>query len=45
MEEDRWTEGSSPIGLMKVKVVRAVIKKAKKAKEAEEAAPASEGKS
>lgn len=28
--EDRWTEDSSPIGLPKVKVFRAIVKKSKK---------------
>ena len=37
MAEDRWTEGMRPVGLPKVKVIRALLKKAKKAKE--EAAP------
>jgi small basic protein (TIGR04137 family) len=38
---ERWTEGRSPFGLPKTKVVKVVIKKAKKAKEEE--APAGEG--
>ena len=41
MAEDRWTEGSRPLGLPKVKVVRAVLKKAKKVAK-EEAAPGAE---
>ena len=41
MAEDRWTEGMRPLGLPKVKVIRALLKKAKKAKE--EAVPGAEG--
>jgi small basic protein (TIGR04137 family) len=50
MDQERWTDGRSPYGLPKVKVVKLVIKKAKKAKEEEtpaeggEAAPAAEKK-
>jgi small basic protein (TIGR04137 family) len=33
--EERWTEGRSPFGLPKVKVIKLVVKKAKKAKEEE----------
>jgi small basic protein (TIGR04137 family) len=49
--EERWTDGRSPYGLPKVKVIKLVVKKAKKAKEeekvegaAEETAPAPEKK-
>src|SRR5438552_14234681 len=35
MTEERWSEGRSPFGLPKVKVVRIIIKKVKKAKEEE----------
>lgn len=39
MEEDRWVEGQSPVGLPKVRVQKAVTgKKAKKTKEDEPAA-------
>src|SRR5262249_55578653 len=40
--EERWTDASRPLGLPKVKVMRALIKKVKKVKEeaAEGAAPA-----
>ncbi len=42
--EERWSETSRPIGLPKVKVVRAILKKAKKAKEeAAEGAEAAPG--
>ncbi len=34
--DDRWSDGQSPYGLPKVKVVKLVAKKAKKAKEEEE---------
>ena len=50
MDQERWTDGRSPYGLPKVKVVKLVVKKAKKAKEEEtaaeggEAAPAAEKK-
>ena len=48
--EERWTEGRSPYGLPKVKVIKLVVKKVKKAKEeekvegAEGVAPAAETK-
>jgi small basic protein (TIGR04137 family) len=41
-DEERWTEGRSPYGLPKVKVVKVVVKKAKKAKEEETAAEGGE---
>jgi len=34
--EDRWTEGRSPLGLPKVRVIKLVIGKKKKKKSAEE---------
>src|SRR5438132_3167546 len=37
MTEDRWTDQSRPVGLPKVKVIRAIIKKVKKAAKEEEA--------
>jgi small basic protein (TIGR04137 family) len=42
MDQERWTDGRSPYGLPKVKVVKLVIKKAKKAKEEEKAAEGGE---
>ena len=41
MAEDRWAESARPLGLPKVKVARALLKKAKKAAK-EEAAPGAE---
>ncbi|MBI3467676.1 MAG: small basic protein [Planctomycetes bacterium] len=41
MAEDRWGEAARPLGLPKVKVARALLKKAKKAAK-EEAAPGTE---
>jgi small basic protein (TIGR04137 family) len=41
--EERWTDGRSPYGLPKVKVVKLVVKKAKKAKEEEKTEGAAEG--
>ena len=41
MAEDRWADGSRPLGLPKVKVLRAILKKAKKVAK-EEAAPGTE---
>jgi len=41
--DEKWTEGRSPFGLPKVRVINVVIKKAKKEK-VEEAAPAKKGK-
>jgi small basic protein (TIGR04137 family) len=35
-ESDRWSDGSSPLGLPKVRVTKLVMKKKKKAKEEEE---------
>ena len=35
-KDDRWTEGQSPLGLPKVRVVRTVIGKKKKKKKAGE---------
>jgi small basic protein (TIGR04137 family) len=48
-EADRWTEGSSPLGLPKVRVFKLAMKKKKKKKEEEgaegtAAAPAAEAK-
>ncbi len=47
-KEERWPDGTSPFGLPKVKVVKAIVKKAKKkedkAAEGEEAAAAPAGK-
>jgi len=47
MEEERWKEGQSPFGLIKVRVHKVVIKKVKKAKEetaeGAEGAPAAAG--
>ena len=42
VKEERWSDTSRPLGLPKIKVVQAIIKKAKKAKEeaAVEGAPA-----
>jgi len=42
-EAERWTEGSSVIGLPKVRVLKLSLKKKKKAKAAEEGAPAAGG--
>ena len=41
-DQEKWTEGRSPFGLPKVRVVKHVVKKAKKEKAAE-AAPGAEG--
>ncbi|MBA4106704.1 MAG: small basic protein [Pirellula sp.] len=44
-ENDRWSEGMSPIGLPKVRVKKLSLKKKKKTKkEEDEAAPAKGGK-
>ena len=44
-ENERWTEGMSPIGLPKVRVKKLSLKKKKKTKkEEDEAAPAKGGK-
>jgi small basic protein (TIGR04137 family) len=43
METDRWTEGRSPFGLPKVRVMKIVKKKAPKEKAADAAAPGAEG--
>jgi small basic protein (TIGR04137 family) len=43
VDDERWTEGRSPYGLPKVKVVKLVVKKAKKAKEEEKAEGEAEG--
>ena len=37
-EQERWTQGRSPLGLPKVRVVKMAVKKKKKAKEEGEAA-------
>lgn len=37
-EQERWTEGRSPLGLPKVRVVKMAVKKKKKAKEEGDAA-------
>ncbi|VTS04698.1 small basic protein [Tuwongella immobilis] len=42
-KDDKWTDGRSPFGLPKVRVMKVVLKKAKKEK-TEEAAPAKKGK-
>ncbi len=39
-DADKWTDGQSPFGLPKVRVMKIVLKKAKKEKTDEEAAPA-----
>ena len=39
-EQEKWTEGRSPFGLPKVRVLKVVLKKAKKEKVAEEDEPA-----
>jgi small basic protein (TIGR04137 family) len=36
-EQERWTEGRSPLGLPKVRVTKTAVKKKKKAKEEGEA--------
>lgn len=41
-QEERWRDGDSPLGLPKVKVVRAVIKKGRRAKQEAEAKAAKE---
>lgn len=41
-EQEKWTEGRSPFGLPKVRVIKHVVKKPKKEKAAE-AAPGVEG--
>ena len=38
-ESDRWTEGTSPLGIPKVRVAKLVVRKKKKKEEAEEADP------
>jgi len=42
MDQERWTDGRSPYGLPKVKVIKLVVKKVKKAKEEEKAAEGAE---
>jgi small basic protein (TIGR04137 family) len=37
-EQERWTEGRSPLGLPKVRVTKTAVKKKKKAKEEGDAA-------
>ena len=41
-EVDRWSEGDSPIGLAKVRVLKLSLKKKKKVKKEEETAEATE---
>ena len=43
MDSERWTEGRSPFGLPKVRVIKIVTKKAKKEKVEEAAAEGAEG--
>jgi small basic protein (TIGR04137 family) len=43
IETDKWTEGRSPFGLPKVRVLKIVKKKAPKEKAADAAAPGAEG--
>jgi small basic protein (TIGR04137 family) len=43
IETDKWTEGRSPFGLPKVRVIKIVKKKAPKEKAADAAAPGAEG--
>jgi small basic protein (TIGR04137 family) len=43
MDTDRWTEGRSPFGLPKVRVMKIVKKKAPKEKAADAAAAGAEG--
>jgi small basic protein (TIGR04137 family) len=43
-ESEKWTEGRSPYGLPKVRVIKIVLKKAKKEKTEEEGADAAKKK-
>ena len=42
-EQERWTEGRSPLGLPKVRVTKTAVKKKKKAKEEGDAAGGEHG--
>ena len=43
MDQERWTDGRSPYGLPKVKVVKIIVKKAKKKEEKAAEGEAAEG--